>query len=224
MIGCLRSLLLILLLLLLGWAGWRWGDRIFPGIEERVREVAGDVFGSGAAEDPEEGRITPALADSAQRRIESFLEGEGADTLRLSGLEVTSILRYGMHGLLPSGLADPRVRIEGGRLLLEARAALGNFPELPDLAGIREILPDTVPLQVDGWIVDFGPLGRPSLQVSGIEAAGIPVPSRLHPGILSALGREAEEGLPPDAVVVPLPVRVRSLHLDAATAILTRGR
>ena len=61
-----------------------------------------------------------------------------------------------------------------------------------------------------------------ALVVRGIQVQGIPVPRRFVPRILGALGGRDRPGLPPEAVLVPLPRAVKaayvlgdSLHLVA---------
>ena len=53
-----------------------------------------------------------------------------------------------------------------------------------------------------------------------VEAARIPLPERMVPGILAALGRKDREGLPSDAMVIPLPEGIGGAYVENEQLIL----
>jgi hypothetical protein len=52
----------------------------------------------------------------------------------------------------------------------------------------------------------------------------VPLPSRTIPGILRALGRVHREGLPPDALAVPLPGGLASAYVEEDSLVLVADR
>lgn len=217
--GCFRRIVLVLLLLAAGWAGWRWGGTVFPGLETNVRGWVAQVRGGEVGG---EGEPDAALGDEVALRLERFLRGEEGDSLVLRGVEVSSVLEFTTGGLLPRGFDRPRVRFEDSVAVLSLRAAVTELPSLPELEGVMEVLPDTVPLELRGRLEDFD--GGTSLRVESIEAARIPLPKRMYPSILGALGRRDRPGLAPEAVQVPLPRGVQSVYIPGDRLVLLGRR
>jgi hypothetical protein len=178
------------------------------------------LTGRGAGEPSS---ASPDLAESALDRFESFRAGKGGDRLVLSGAEISSVVRYAIPGLLPSGVTDPEVSMTDGHLSLTARVATAAFPKLPRLDGVVGMLPDTVPVQMDGELVRFGKESL-SFRVEHIEAARIPLPDRMIPGVLSALGRTHKGGLPANALHLPLPSGIDSVDVQGDSLVLVADR
>jgi hypothetical protein len=216
MFGCLKSLftkaLILVLLVLAAYAGWRWGPQVFPELQER--------FGWAHESTTEEVPPSPARADSVVVRVQEFRRGEGPDQLAFGGSDLTSVLLYTVPGLIPDGVTDPRVTLAEGRVRLRARVALQSFPDLPDLGPVVGILPDTLDVELEASLMPFGQ-ERAALLVHGIEASRIPLPRRLIPQILIAMGRTDEPGLPPEALLVPLPGGLGSAYILADSLILS---
>lgn len=207
-----RGLLTLAVLLLAAWLGWRWGDRFFPAVERGLGVEAQAPSAPSSSPSPE-------LADETIRRWEAFTEGEGEGELLVSDAEVTSILRYGLSGLVPPGVVEPRVEFHAGGMTIAGRVARDAFPELPEMGGVVGMLPDTVPMELDAVLIPFEG-NETALVVRRITALGIPLPRSVVPRVLDSLGRKDRPGLPPEAVLVPLPrdvlrayVLSDSLHL-----------
>jgi hypothetical protein len=211
----LRSFVVKILLLLAlacgAVAGWFWG----PSVLLRIQEWAGMV----QVPEPEEPGPSAALADSVLARVQEFRQGEES-RMALGGREVTSVLRYSLPGLIPSGVKDLRVAIEDGRVRISAQVVLASFPDLPDLGPVLGILPDTLDVVVDASLVPFGE-EESALLVHGVEASRIPLPRRLIPEILRAIGRVDRPGLPPEALAVPLPAGLGSAYILTDSLILS---
>ncbi|MGW8267290.1 MAG: hypothetical protein ACWGSQ_13065 [Longimicrobiales bacterium] len=205
------KILFLLAVLSVALVGWRWG----PFIVASVREWAGLVQGP----ELEEAAPSAALADSVLAQVQEFRQGEGGQ-MALEGREVTSVLRYSLPGLIPSGVEDLRVAFEDGRVRLSAEVVLASFPELPDLGPVLGILPDTLDVVVRASLVPFGE-EESALLVHGVEASRIPIPRRLIPEILRAVGRVDRPGLPPEALAVPLPAGVRSAYILTDSLIIS---
>lgn len=217
--GCLRRIFLLVFLGVAAWAGWRWGGHVFPGVERWVRDT---VETRRAGSDPG-GAPDPRLADEAMERYHALVAGQATDSIMLAGDEVASTLRYAVPEALPPGLTDPRIRFEEGRAVVQLSVALSSFPRFPEMEGLLEILPDTVPLELRGGLEPLGG-GEVALRIDQAEASRIPVPRRLHPRILEALGRQDRPGLAPEAVAVPLPPGVSSAYIagDRLVLLVTR--
>jgi hypothetical protein len=208
-----RKFLVLLSLVLAAYAGWRWGPQVFP----RVHEWLG-LDGRGGAQ----GTVaTPELADSVLARVQLFRREEGPSQLVLGADELTSVLRYSAPELMPVGVVDPEVTFKDGRVHFRSRVALTSFPDLPDLGPILGILPDTLDVTVQAAMMPFGN-GTAVLLVHRLEASRIPLPGRLVPEILLAMGRKDRPGLPPEALLVRLPPGLSSAYILADSLFLSR--
>lgn len=216
MFGCLRSCLgkvvAVVLIVAAAYAGWRWGPSVFPRLAEWMGR--------------EEVEASPELAEATLDRYEAFQAAEGVGApgeMSLGEGELVSVLRYALPGLLPQGVVEPGVEIDDGRIELSARAAVDRFPDLPDLGPVIGLLPDTVPLTLGGSLLSLGG-NRTALVVDEVTASRIPVPSRMIPDILEALGRTDEPGLPADAIELPLPEGLRSVYIRRDSLVLVADR
>lgn len=195
---------LLLLVLMAAYAGWRWGPEVFPKVHEWL--------GISEAADDTDPVATQELADSVFTRVQDLRRGEGAGLLALGDDELTSVLRFSTGGLIPEGISDPQVRLREGRVRFRAQVALSSFPDLPDLGPVIGLLPDTLDVSLEASMTPFGE-GRAALLVHRLEASRIPLPGRLIPEILTAMGRSDEPGLPPEGLMVPLPSGLASAYI-----------
>ena len=214
--GLVSKLVGLALIVAVAYAGWRWGDAVFPALQSRFGTEDGPTIGAEAPE------YSEALGATALQRIEAFQVGREAE-LALSGAEITSLLRYSRRDVLPNGVHTPTVRFEAGRAYTSGQVALADFPKLPDLGPVAGMLPDTVSLELRGSVMGFGDR-EAALMVQGIEVAGIPLPGRLIPEVLTALGRSDREGLPEEAVAVLLPTGIAAAHVEGDMLILVADR
>jgi hypothetical protein len=193
------------------YAGFRWGDRVFPFVESVV----------GAADrTPEVVEPSPGLAEATLDQVDALRAGDlPSNRLVLGGPELSSVIRYSLPGILPAGVEDPTVDFRGEDLVLSARVAVSAFPNMPALDEVLGLLPDTVRIEMRGAVLPFG-ASLAALHVERVEASRIPLPGRMIPGILEALGREEREGLPSDAMVIPLPEGIRSAFVEDNHLIL----
>lgn len=204
--GCGLSALGVILVTGLAYAGFLYRDVLGLGP-------------GGAVESPDE-RPSAEVAEETLGRFETFRTGSAqGDRLVLGGRELSSVVRYAFPGLLPAGVAEPTVGFRGDELLLSARVVVAAFPEVPELQEVLGFLPDTVEIQMRGVIQPFSPAFA-ALHVARVEASRIPLPQRLVPGILSALGRRDRDGLPADAMVIPLPQGVGAAFVEDERLIL----
>ncbi|MCY4572066.1 MAG: hypothetical protein OXF01_04630 [Gemmatimonadetes bacterium] len=204
------------LIVLAAYAGWKGGDAVFPRLETAL-----GIGNGGEPVAPD--LVTPEAADLARERIEAFRESEDALELRLKPFEVSSLLRYALPGVLPRGVVEPTVNMEGDRIELVAGVMPSELPELPDLGGITgAIVPDTVSVSASGSLIPFGEQGS-MLLVREIVVGGIPIPSSAFPEILAALGRKDEQGLPASAIRAPAFKEIKSAYIEGGELVLVRA-
>ncbi len=221
--GCLRSCFgsvgLTVVVVGAAYGGWKWGPAVFPRVESWIAErsaVAG-------AETPE--RVpSPDIAEATLDRVEAFRAGGPDQTrLELDGVELSSVVRYALPGIIPPGVDQPSVELREGKVLLSARVARGAFPDLPAADEIGSLLPDTVDIRLRGALVPFG-AGYSALHVERVEAERIPLPGRIIPGILSALGRKGRDGLPAESMAIPLPSGLDRAFVEGDRLVLLADR
>jgi hypothetical protein len=208
----MKKLAFLVVVLLASYAGFRWGAAVFPTVE-RALGISPSV---PALDGPQP---SPELADLTLDRFEQFRLGKGGDQLSLGSLELSSVLRYALPGIIPPGVDEPAVKLEDGRVYLTARVAIEAFPKLPRLDQIIGLLPDTIVIEMRGSLV---PLDQAHLSflVDRLSASKIPIPSRLVSEVLSGLGREGPPSLPKNALLVPLPDGVQSVFVQADSLVL----
>ena len=207
----LGKVLILMALVVAAYVGWLWGPAVFPRVQDWV--------GMSPPEVPAGPAPSAELADSVLTRVQDFREG-GDGQMALSGREVTSVIRYSLPGLIPSGIRDPEVSFEEGRVHLSAQVVMGAFPRLPDLGPILGILPDTLNVELEASLMPFGQ-EESALLVHGVQASRIPIPRRLIPEILRAMGRVDRPGLPPEAMAVPLPTGLGAAYIQADSLIIS---
>jgi len=208
--GCLGRLAALVVLAVIVVAAWRFG----PDLAERYGHYLEDEGEAEVATSSE-------LADAALGRFDRVVQGE-SETASFSGAEVESVLRYRWNDQLPPGVGDPSVRIQGGELRVRVQVASENLPRYPEMERLREVLPDTVPLELRGTLLTLE--GREAaFLVRRIDVAGVPVPRRFQATLLEALQSSRRDDVPEEAFVVALPPGIGSLHLADETLVV-RGR
>lgn len=219
MSGCLRNAGLAVVAVAFAWAGWKWGPAVFPRVEEWVAGARSDI----AAEADEVREPSAAIAETTLDRVEAFRAGDGPSRLELDAVELSSVLRYALPGIVPPGIGAPTVEFDGQSVVLSARVETAAIPNLPALDEIAGLLPDTVDMRLRGTLLPFGD-GWSALQVERVDAERIPLPSRLIPGILTALGRRPREGLPERALAIPLPSGLDRVYVEGDRMVLLADR
>lgn len=207
--GCTTSIFLLLLLAGAGYAWVGWGDEIV--------EVASSWIGI----EPPAGPVpSPQLAEATLQRFEALRDGDAPEgRLVLGGPELSSVVRYSLGSFIPDGVDEPTVSFRGEEVRLSARVAVSSFPDIPALGDALGLLPDTVDVEMSGMLLPFEG-GRTALLIRRVDASRIPLPGRVVPGILGALGRTDVEGLPENALAIRLPSGVRSAFVEDDHLIL----
>lgn len=189
-------------LVALGVAGWWMRERV-AGLLGLEREPV--VVSAEAA----------AAAEGKLERLRS--DGE---TARLSGIELSSLLRYRSSSWFTSRVHEPSVALAGDTIRVSGTIATSELPSHPDLDRVRVLLPDSSQVDVMGRVGAL-PSGRASLDIERVEFAGIPIPERYYPEVLERFGRRHEEGLGPNALAIPLPEGVGAVRAEGGYLVLT---
>lgn len=195
--GCVGRAAALLLLGAVVGAAWIYG----PDAAREFRSEHGAASSAAAAPSPE-------IAAEAVNRYQEVVEGE-LDEGEFTAVELESILTYRLPEYLPEGIDEPSIRFRDGELILGLRMARTLLPDVPELERIMEILPDTVPVQIRGSLLPVGER-EAAFMVRRIDVANVPIPRRFYARILEGLDPREREGLPAEAISVPLPPGVGS--------------
>jgi hypothetical protein len=204
----IRGLFALALLLVLAAGLWLYRGRLESLLPESVRPPV-----AATREAP-----TEALADHAQTKL-NRLRGSDDARVALSAAELESLLLFRHAGLLPGFVDSPTVELENERFELRARLPVDRLPAREVLGSAADLLPDTVPVTLSGRLFPLDDR-RSAVVVEGMEVADLPLPRRFVPAVLDRLGRTDEEGLPADAVAMPLPPGARAAYVRGDSLIL----
>ncbi|HEX2092129.1 MAG TPA: hypothetical protein VHG28_06985 [Longimicrobiaceae bacterium] len=196
----------LLLLLALGAAGWYFRDTI-RGLLGREDETFATA-------------VSPEAAAQAEAKIARLQEG---DSVRLSDVELTSLVRYRYQDRIPGDLHAPAVSFRGDTVRLQARVPSDRIPDVPELGRVRSFLPDTADVDITGKLQPLES-GRAAFDVDRITFAGIPIPERLYPQALERMGRRAEPGLAETAYPFRLPQGVGAARVEGGYLVLSPNR
>lgn len=124
------------------------------------------------------------LAARTVDRLLLFRTGNSTSSMTLGAEEVTALLTGGLPGLLPRGVTNIAVHLQGGGIVLRADVITGAWSGAHRLRPWLVVLPDTVSAQLDGTIVRVG--RRLVFEATSARAQGVPLPE----AVLDALVRE----------------------------------
>lgn len=191
---------LVGILALVALAVWVFRDRI-PGLGRP--KVATEVSKEAAAQ--------------AQEKLARMRED--GDTVHLSAVEFTSLIRYDLAGLT-GPLREPSVDFVDNTLKLSGKVPKDMFPSSREIDQARRFLPDTAEVTVSGTLRSLRP-GHAALNVQGVSVASFPVPSSYYPMALERLGRREEPGLEPNDFPFTLPPGVASAEVQEGELVLS---
>lgn len=207
MSGCLtlpfRVLGCLVLLLLLA-AGWLYRDRIVQFVHEVTAEP------ETAAETV--GRPTEGGARRALDKVDS-LNAWRADSVVLTAAEMASMIGAGLDPAFRGRLDSLQVRLEEGRVSIEASLLTGSIPKealgpLGEMIGAREHLAAAGTVAVVGR-------GRAEWTVDRLSLGSFPFPRDMIPRLLErALGSRSA------AVPFVIPAGIRAVRIRPAGVIL----
>jgi hypothetical protein len=200
---------LILLVLLAVLAGGAWMFRGFiPGPWQKERVVT---------------EVSEEAAASADRKLERLREQ--GDTVRLSGAEFTSYIRFRMAERFSTGdLELPNVAFVGETVKVNGRLPKDRIPErdLRRLGPGADFIPDTADVGVDGRMRMLAP-GRAALKVETATFQKFPIPREQYLTVLDRVGGMDEPGLERDEVAFQLPPGVGAARVENGMLVLAPG-
>jgi hypothetical protein len=200
---------LVLLILLAVLAGGAWMFRGFiPGPWQQEQVVT---------------EVSEAAAVSAERKLKRLRE-EG-DTVRLSGAEFTSYVRFRMAERFSTGdLEMPNVTFVGETVKVAGRLPKDRIPprDLRRLGPGADFIPDTADVGVDGRMRMLAP-GRAALKVEAASFQKFPIPRDQYLPVLDRIGGMDEPGLERDEVAFQLPPGVGAARVENGMLVLAPG-
>lgn len=205
--GCAGRLIGLAVVLVLLAAAWVYRDQLLG------------IVGWGDGETV----ASAEIAARADQKLASLGEDPGPPRVALNQSELQSLIEYRWAGFLPQDVVQPRVRIDDGRVTLQAGVATARFGQVAELEEIMAFLPDTTELRAVGSFVPLDS-SHVALEVHELGAASIPVPGRLIPVVLSRFRRAERPGLAPNAVAVPLPPGIRNVFISGDSLVFVANR
>jgi hypothetical protein len=199
--GCLSGLVI---LLLIGAAAWWFRDRIPFDLPWKKRE--------------EPVVVSEEAAKNAEEKIARLRKGR--DTVHLSEVELTSLMRYRLQDQLADGaLRDPEVHLRGDTVRITARLPVDRLPQVPELRRVRSFLPDTADVDVRGQLRTSS-TGNAALRVGRATFAKFPIPHEWTGQLLQRLGRRDQPGLAQDEFAIRLPPGVGGARVENGQLVL----
>ena len=194
------------------------------GLRPAVGDGGSDATPGGAVVDVE-AEVGPEVAERAFRRVELFRTGRSGRVLTLTSAEVTALLRHAVPGMLPPGIVEPRVRLQSGRVVVDARLASADFTARAPLTGALGVLPDTLQVRLEGRLVDTRE--RLTFVVEEARASGMPLPASAVAAVAEALARRSAARVPADdpgapALSLEWPAGVAFARVDGDRLVLGR--
>lgn len=162
--------------------------------------------------------VSPEAAAIAKEKLQR-LRTEG-DTVRLSSVEVSSLLRYGGPAWITDLVHEPAAEFASDSVRVGGTIATSTLPSHPELDRVRMLLPDSSRIEVFGRLALL-PSGRTAMQVDRVTFAAIPIPERYYPEVLGRLGRRDEPGLAPAAIGITLPQGVGGARVEGGYLVLS---
>lgn len=198
--GRILGLALIAAVLVVGWSNRRTVVRVWDR-----------VFGT-------ERQASEELADQAVAKLAALGRG-GVTRVAFKEPELQSLVQYRWAAALPPDLVAPRIGLGEGRINLEGRVPTARLGGIAELREILSFLPDTTSVRATG---SFVPLDdrHVALEIHELGAAGIPIPRRLIPPILSHFRLEGQPDVGPNSVAVPLPPGIDNVYVSGDSLVV----
>jgi hypothetical protein len=172
--------------------------------------------------DPVITEVSEEGAIAADAKLER-LRADG-DTVRLTGIEFTSYLRYRMAPRFAADIQVPTVIFEGDQVQVAGRFPKDRIPEsqLRQLGAAANYIPDTATVQVRGGMRMLAP-GRAAIKVTSVSAERVPIPRDRWLQLLDRFGGMEEPGLERDEVAFQLPPGVGAARVENGELVLAPG-
>lgn len=172
--------------------------------------------------DPVITEVSEEGAIAAEAKLER-LRSEG-ETVRMSGIEFTSYMRYRMAPRFAADIEMPTVAFAGDQVRVAGRLPKDRIPQaqLRQLGRAADFLPDTATVEVGGGLRMLAP-GRAALKVTSVSAERFPIPRDRYLSVLDRVGGMDEPGLERDEVAFQLPPGVAAARVENGELVLAPG-
>jgi len=177
-----------------------------------------DFFTGSSPEFSEPLLVSAEAAEAAEEKFRR-LESDGEE-VSLSDVELTSLFQLSPETWSIGVVSSPIVRMRGDTIALSGLIDPADLPSEPALDAVRMILPDATRVDVSGRIDDFDGTNA-VIEITSVDVAGLPFPSRYFPVIVQRLGLQVINGIPDGSFVLPLPAGIRSARVEGGLLILT---
>ncbi len=166
-------------------------------VRERPRDSSSPAERPGVEED---GSIDagPEAAVRMVDRIQLFRTGGAGRRLELDGADLTALLRHAVPGMIPEGVRDPSVHLDGEEISVRARVSPSQLPGGEALGDVVAVLPDDVEVELRGTLHRSGP-SQVEYRIEHASFGGVPLPS----GVVAALVRSWPGGSGDDGDATP---------------------
>jgi hypothetical protein len=168
--------------------------------------------------EPQYTEVSPEAAASAEAKLRRLREN--GDTVRLTDVEIASLLHYQVGTQFPGLVENPTASFHGDTMRLGGRVPTRHLPDLQDFERLRPFLPDTTRIDLEARLSTSEP-GRAMIEIDAVSVAGVPVPERYYPSVLNGIGRQDEPGLPGNAIAVRLPEGIGTARVSGGHLVLT---
>ena len=206
--SCLSKIGCLTVLVLAGAGAWYFQDDI-GGWWDRVLnrlEIA-------APTEPSE-----SAAESAEKKLARL--GEGSTSVRLTEVELQSLLTYRLAPLLPPGVSDSQVEIRDSTVIVSSLLQPADLPNVADEDVLSRFLGDSTRVTTELKPGVFT-AGVARLEVKALQAGALAIPSPMIPFILRSL-RIAGVETSGRALLVPAPSELRQITVrDGAIELST---
>lgn len=161
--------------------------------------------------------ISEEAADAAEEKL-ARLRADG-DTVRMSGVEFTSYMRYRMAERFALNVEMPVITFEGETVRVDGRVPRDRIPleRLPRAA--RAFVPDTADVAVSGSLRTVAP-GRAALRIETAAFARVPVGREVYVPLLDRVVPD-EPGVREDEMAFQLPAGAGGARVEAGELVLT---
>jgi hypothetical protein len=140
------------------------------------------------------------------------------DTVRLSGVEFTSYIRYRMAGRFALDLEVPVVSFEGETVRVDGRVPKERIPMSQVPRAGRAFIPDTADVAVSGRLRTLAP-GRAALRIESASFARFPVGRELFVPLLDRVAPD-EPGVAEDEMAFQLPPGAGAARIENGELVL----
>ncbi len=206
--SCLSKIGCLTVLVLAGAGAWYFQDDIGGWWDRVLNQVE-----IAAPSEPSE-----SAAESAEKKLATL--GEGSTSVRLTEVELQSLLTYRLAPLLPAGVSDSQVEIRDSTVIVSSLLQPADLPNVADEDVLSRFLGDSTRVTTELKPGVFT-AGVARLEVEALQAGALAIPSPMIPFILGSLSIPGVE-TSGRALLVPAPSELRQITVrDGAIELST---